>query len=246
MSDTDRAWRQWAEADPYFAVLSHPRFSEAAGGEHRDEFFETGRDFVAERLARIEQVFGPLARGRALDFGCGVGRVTVSLADAFDQVVALDVAEPMLAEARRNSAEIDNIIFALSDDQLSAASGRYDLVFTVMVLQHIPVRRGLKIIAELLERVAPAGVASLHLCTDRRDSWGKALHYRALTSLPGLQGLTNKMRGRAFGAPVMEMNPYPLKDVLDLALDRGFERSELRFEPHGRFETAHLLLKRNG
>ena len=42
----------------------------------------------------------PLGKGKALDFGCGVGRLSQALADYFDRVVGADVSPTMIGLAR--------------------------------------------------------------------------------------------------------------------------------------------------
>src|SRR4051794_14384082 len=67
-------WEQLAELDPMWAILSSPerRF----GGWDEAEFFATGDQEVARLLARIDELGGLNGRAAALDFGCGVGRVS--------------------------------------------------------------------------------------------------------------------------------------------------------------------------
>ena len=102
MLNTDKAWQKWGRDDPYFGVLADPRFAAAQIAASREEFFATGDIFISGLLAKLEHHFGPVARGRALDHGCGVGRLSLPLAAAFRDVVALDVAPAMLDEARAN------------------------------------------------------------------------------------------------------------------------------------------------
>ena len=82
MGNTTRPGRPGAAIDPYYGVVSHENFRKERIAENRIDFFATGREFVADKLARCEQVFGPLPRRRALDFGCGVGRLTLPLAES--------------------------------------------------------------------------------------------------------------------------------------------------------------------
>ncbi len=69
---TDKVWADWGANDPYYGVLTDERFRNKSIDNNRDEFFATGETFVADILATTEHVFGPVARRRALDFGCGV------------------------------------------------------------------------------------------------------------------------------------------------------------------------------
>ena len=69
-----RDWDELAELDPYWAVCTTQgrRF----GRWDTDEFFATGEREVAQVLAEAEGLGIPAAHGSALDFGCGLGRLT--------------------------------------------------------------------------------------------------------------------------------------------------------------------------
>ena len=246
MSDSDADWRKWGERDAYFGVLTDKRFRRASLDEHRAAFFQTGEIYVTDRLNRIERALGPIARGRALDFGAGVGRIAIPLAAVFDEVVGLDIAPAMLAEATANSeaAHLTNTRFLLSDDELSRATGRFDLVHTYIVLQHIPVGRGMAIIGRLLDRVAPDGVVSLHVSVRRDEHRLAGLLYKARQTVPGLNGLVNLLRKLPWDAPMMQMNEYPLDRIEALLEERGFGTPLIEAEQHGKFGTASLAARR--
>lgn len=246
MADSDRDWRRWSETEPYFGVLADPRFRMASIEANRDAFFELGRAGVEERLAAAERHFGAFERRRALDFGCGVGRQTLPLAGLFGEVTGLDIAPAILAEARRNAQAmaIGNCRFALSDDSLSEANGHYDFIISSLVLQHIPVRRGLAIVRQLLGRVADGGVAALHVCIDRQDSRASRWRYWTQCHVPGAPIVFNLLRGRPWREPLMQMNAYPLETVLALAQAANFGPCLVEPQLHGRFLTAQLLMRR--
>ena len=103
MRDTDRMWERWGKFDPYYGVLANKRFKTAVIEENRDEFFATGETYVAHLLARFAAHFGTLERARALDHGCGVGRLTLAFAKIFERVIGLDVSPTMLSEAEANA-----------------------------------------------------------------------------------------------------------------------------------------------
>ena len=247
MADSDSHWRRWGEDDPYFGVLSDQRFRRDEIEQNRDEFFASGAAFVEERLAAAEQHCGPFTRHRALEFGCGVGRLTLPLAAAFDEVTALDIAPAMLAEAERNALSEGqaNICFALSDDSLSAARGRFNLVITAIVFQHIPTKRGLLILQRLLDKVAPGGVAAIQLCTGRKDDFASRMRYWAQCNVPGIHELVNLKRSRPVREPFMQMNAYPLDRVLAMARAANFEDPLIRSYADGRFISADLLMRRS-
>ena len=64
-----------------WAILTEP--SKWFGRWDEGEFFETGVKQIAGVMETIQSLGIDVARGRALDFGCGVGRLTQALCDAF-------------------------------------------------------------------------------------------------------------------------------------------------------------------
>ena len=242
MLSTDKAWRKWGRDDPYFGVLADERFAAARIGDSRDEFFATGRAYVTGLLAQFEQHFGPVTRHRALDHGCGVGRLSLPLAAKFAQVVALDVAPAMLAEAAANAAAAGaaNISFAHADDALTEAEGGFDFVNSHLVLQHIPVRRGLRILDALVDRVAPGGGFHLHVSL-RTDRGGWRWLYWASANIPGVKIWQNVCAGRAWNAPAMQMNDYPLGEIVARLAQRGITNLLVTTEAQPRFVTCSLI-----
>lgn len=243
MAGSDHNWRLLGERDPYFGVLTDPRFRKDSIEDNRHIFFEDGQAFVGYWLGEMERHFGGLPRGRALDFGCGVGRLTLPLSDHFQTVTGLDIAEGMLAEARRNSTGRP-IEYLLSDDDLSRVEGTFDFVISVIVLQHIPVDRGMALLARLLARVGSGGGCIVQFSTKRHHDWWSELRYCIRHHIPGGQAIMNLLEGRSADAPVMQMNEYSLDRVLALFRAHGFEEMLVRYERHGDIDTAMVLARR--
>ena len=65
-------------------------------------FFERGRQEIDQIMDYTTNNLGlTVRRSRALDFGCGVGRLTQALASYFETVVGVDIAPSMLKGARK-------------------------------------------------------------------------------------------------------------------------------------------------
>jgi trans-aconitate methyltransferase len=157
-----RDWDDLAQVDPLWAVLS------VDGKRNRrwdpDEFFATGEAEVEQILATATELGRPARRRRALDFGCGVGRLTRALAQRFDETVGVDVSERMLEQARRLNADAPNITFATAEEP---PAGPFDLVVANLVLQHLPSKALARVdITRLIEAAHPDGLVVFQLPTN--------------------------------------------------------------------------------
>lgn len=157
-------WEELARREPYFPVLDHD------GHATREAFFETGEADIAALLSAIATRLGhDLQLTSTLDFGCGVGRLTIPLARRSKRVVACDIAPTMLAHARQNvlDAGLLNVTF-IEPDELTNLEGRFDFICSLLVLQYIPPAAGHAMIDVLLRALAPSGVAALHVTFEAR------------------------------------------------------------------------------
>lgn len=222
---SDGDWRKWGEIDPYFGVVSFDEFKAERIAGNRDRFFATGRREIDTAMREICAHYGEVAHRRALDFGSGVGRLAIPLAERYDAVVGVDISDAMIAEARENcrDAGVANAEFVLSDDGLTRLDGSFDLVHSYIVLQHIPVERGLALTAQMLARLAPGGVACLHYSLRRTLPPARALAYALKHHVPGGRAVMNLLQRRAWDTPIMQMNNYPLARILRLYAEHGLE-----------------------
>ena len=230
--NTDKTWNYFGTHDPYYGVLTNEEFR---GGANRERFWRTGQTHIDRLLSLLQQLFNlpaPVRFRRALDFGCGVGRLTLPLSRACDEVVGVDVSPAILAKAQSDCQQmgVANARFLLTDDELSAVSGAFDLVHTFIVLQHIRPRRGYKIIESLLSRLAPNGIGALEMTYQRDATPHVELAYRLCTRMPLLTRLLNVLvLKRPAGQLLAEMNEYDLGRVMTILCDHGCQRVHLDF-----------------
>ena len=99
---TDKAWETLGRVDPYWAVISNDAYhGRRLTDQQLAAFLKSGADHVDDIWRTCRRLFGDdFAPRRVLDFGCGVGRVTLPLARRVDAVVAIDIADSMLSVAR--------------------------------------------------------------------------------------------------------------------------------------------------
>src|SRR2546423_3765771 len=89
-----RRWNAAGKGDPFWAVLSDPR--KKGNRWQVEEFFRTGSDEIQSLIADVEALGLTMQRRRALDFGCGPGRLSQALASYFDQVDGVDISPSMI------------------------------------------------------------------------------------------------------------------------------------------------------
>ena len=209
--DTDADWRLIGADQPYWGVLTSPNHrTEALTPATLDRFYQTGRDEVALHAHLIAQASGaPPAGGRAIDFGCGVGRLSEAMADIADEVTGVDVSPGMLEAARRRSGRVTYVH--------DIPVGPFDWINSAIVFQHIPPPRGLAILDRLLSGLAMGGAVSIQLPFARAD-WR-----------------LEAQREQAAGEPppgVMTMHDYDLNAVLRRLWERGVRRHVLSPTDH--------------
>ena len=188
-------------------------------------------------------MFGAVPTRSALDFGSGVGRLSIALADHFDRVVGLDISPGMLKEATANATARGhgNVVFALSDDALSQAPGQFDFVNSYIVLQHIPSARGLLIIRQLLDKVAPGGGCMIHVSLERQVSLARRIAYWSKFHVPLANLLINAISGRPLRDAAMQMNTYPLARIITMFEAAGMHELVAVPENHGGVLTIGII-----
>ena len=161
-------WNALGERDALGSVLSRP---DDEPGWDVDAFFSTGRTDVARIMANVDRLAPSLPKRRALDFGCGIGRLALALADYFDEVRGIDIAESMIAGARQRNRVPERCQFDVNrrPDLGRFAGGTFDLVYSRLVLQHIPPRLMTRYIQELVRVLAPGGILVFQLPTEIDD-----------------------------------------------------------------------------
>ena len=242
-------WERLAR-DPYYAVLNEDGYRlDQDAGDARARFDASGEEDVARTIAEIRKFIDRDFRPtQALDFGCGVGRLTIPLARICGSVTGVDISHAMLDEARRNCAArgISNVALIGSAEYFAATPAptrTLDFIHSYIVFQHIPVAAGLWLADALVRRLVPGGVGALHFTYARRTTRLRRVVHRLRRVVPGVNILANAVQRRPLLEPLIPMNQYDLGALVSLLGDRGCTHVHARLTDHGGHLGAMLIFK---
>ena len=149
-------WNERAREDAHYYV--------AFGSRDQDEegFLATAADAiraVKDELKRLPA--SGIAARRALEIGCGPGRLMKPLSRFFGEIHGVDVSDEMIRMARERLSGIPHAHVHVSSGAglPQFASESFDLVFSYAVYQHIPSREVvLEYMRETVRVLKPGGV----------------------------------------------------------------------------------------
>ncbi len=217
LSDTGADWETLASEDALWAVLVDP--DKKGGRWDLETFFASGvADWDGQRewLASL----GLATSGaRALDFGCGVGRMVQAIAGDFERVVGIDISETMLTKARELDRTGGRCVFlhnSAPDLHVADPQGPFDFVHSVIALQHVPRDLIPAYLTEFVRLLRPGGIISFQL-PERPCLSVKGLAFRYAPAK-----LTGYVQRRFYGYPApMQMNGLRTPRVEQILRDAG-------------------------
>ncbi len=155
-----KTWNRLGTEDPFGAILT-PEWD-----EHRvDEFFERGETEIREVVKIVDSIEAEypdvcVPRKLALDFGCGVGRLTQALAGYFNEVHGVDISSSMINKANEFNSHGNRCRYHLneSDDLGLFPDSTFDFIYSNVTLMHMEPKYAGNYIRELLRVVEPGGL----------------------------------------------------------------------------------------
>lgn len=182
--------------DPFYAVFTdHAR---KGGKWDHDEFFAHGRNEIESVLQYVRSSVSAIPMNNALDFGCGVGRLTQALGDHFDRVVGVDISNSMIEAANRYNEKGNRVRYVVNEaPHLRAFSdSQFEFIYSNITLQHVPPEPALAYVSEFVRLLCPGGVAVFQMRIGARVKPGtlSALLYRFRRE--HLRRFWKRLRGR--------------------------------------------------
>jgi 2-polyprenyl-3-methyl-5-hydroxy-6-metoxy-1,4-benzoquinol methylase len=141
-----RQWNRLAQKAPYWSVLRGCAKTRTVSEIDIREFYQSGANEVKTMQDCFRYAGCALPSGVCVDWGCGLGRVTIHLANHFQCVVGVDISAAHLETARQYVDSLDQetrdriTLYDLAHDQAELVDlyGQVDLVHSILTLQHMP------------------------------------------------------------------------------------------------------------
>ncbi|PWT84834.1 MAG: hypothetical protein C5B58_04065 [Acidobacteria bacterium] len=209
-----RAWESLGDERLFHSVLTDDRYLPSQFGDFAAEFWQSGEVEawdLAGHLASLGLV--NLEDAVVLEFGCGVGRVSIPLAAIARSVVAYDISERHLEFARKRATALGrtNMQVLAIGSGLPVDFEPCDVFYSRIVLQHNPPPIIGEVIKRLIRSLRSGGVGVVQVptyCVGYRFSISEAL--RSPIKLD------------------MDMHCYPQASLFSLIADEGARLIQVR------------------
>jgi SAM-dependent methyltransferase len=233
-----QVWESHAKEDPLWAIISTPW--KRGGKWDLEEFLKTGRDEIAALAATLETHGISFDAEAALDFGCGVGRLSQALAGHFGSVCGVDISPTMIETAQRLNSHGDRCqYFVNAHDHLQLfAAGQFTFIYSNVVLQHIHPSISRRYLVEFARLARPGALVVFQLPSRiikedglPADAWSANLQWNNETRScpPSIRGVLQVSVENTSSAvwhfddqrPVMVGNHWLAEDGEMMRLDDG-------------------------
>lgn len=140
-------------------------------------------EITADQLMRLSEDISAYDQPRVLEFGCGIGRLLVPLADRFDgEFCGVDSSEQMLAKVPDHERVST---FLISDDDFRHVGGIH-YAYSVLVFQHLSSERVRRVIDQIGDLLEGGGrVLFQFVKSDEPRVEGEFSHFHTLDQIEG-------------------------------------------------------------
>jgi SAM-dependent methyltransferase len=202
-------WENLAERDALWAILTD---SKKVGRKWEvTEFMATGESEISTVMAYLTWIGClPDCEGMALDFGCGVGRLTQAIVQRFASCVGVDISKQMIYQAEALNRFAHCRYVASSDTRLPFADNSFSFIYSNIVLQHVPRHMSELYLRDFVRVLAPRGV----LVFGVQDSHSTGFLVSLLTRTRQILRIRTRVKAAlGFSAGDMQMHCLPERAV---------------------------------
>ena len=159
-------WNAFGEQDPMWAILTQE--GKKGNKWEKESFFRSGNNEINRVLKYVNTLEIDLKKNRALDFGCGLGRLTQALARHFKFVDGVDVASSMITQANDFNQFPGKVHYHLNEKPNLKVfpDDHFDFIYSNITLQHIPKPYIRPYIQELIRVLEPGGLLIFQMPSD--------------------------------------------------------------------------------
>jgi 2-polyprenyl-3-methyl-5-hydroxy-6-metoxy-1,4-benzoquinol methylase len=237
MSKAEKDWEKFGRTNPYYAVATLDKFKEEnLNDSSKENFFITGEEYTQKIWQVIEKNFIPdFYPQKAIDFGCGVGRLILPMAKRSGQITGVDISENMLKEGRINAqnAGLKNIDFIKDGDKILKLNGQFDFIHSFVVFQHIKPEIGEIIFQKFVKMLSPGGIGVLHFAySNSKSSLGQKFRFKLYRDFSWIHKIRNVVL-RKENEQFMPMYFYNLNRLFLILQENNCHNCQVRFTHHG-------------
>jgi len=167
LKDIKHNWDEFAKVDPLWSILPLPEKKNNLWSVQ--ELFATGQEEINSVMIYIDSLNIKTGKQKALDFGCGVGRLTQALALYFQECYGIDISSTMLGLAKKYNQFGDRCKYILncSNNLKIFKDSTFDFIYSNIVFQHIPPEYTLEYIKEFFRIIKPDGLIIFQIAVQK-------------------------------------------------------------------------------
>jgi SAM-dependent methyltransferase len=213
---TEKVWSNLGIEEPHYSVVTNYKFKPGTFKEHAAEFYASGGSSLRVFKKTLERHSIDISQYKdCFELGCGVGRVTLKLAEIFPKVIAADISAPHLELARSALTPLaqDVVEFRkLESIRSLELLPNFDVFYSVIVLQHNPPPVIGVLLKTILSKLRAGGIAYFQVPT-----YALGYHFDCKTYLRRFRHHTR-----------MEMHVFPQRELFELIRERDCRVVEMR------------------
>ena len=155
-----RDWNLRTEVDTYYFI--------GFESPNRELFWEMGKNRVKKYQETILKNYDT-DKMKALEVGCGIGRLLIPLSKIFEETIGVDISENMVKKCKENINDIANCNVMVNNglDFENLESNYFDFCLVNTVFQHIPKKEIIiNYIKEIHKVLKPGGIFHFNIYTN--------------------------------------------------------------------------------